>query len=180
MGHHENYGGEKQSDMQPPFLVGKKVSLRALTLDDATVEYLAWLNDAEVLRYRGPKAFPTTMLGLRSWLESSTNDLRLAITAEGNHVGNIALNTINWLHGHAELSIMVGVSGRGFGTEAIHLLSDHGFRSMRLHRIWAESQNPAFNAIMKKLGWVHEGTKREAFFVDSKHIDIECWGKINR
>jgi len=171
---------EKQAVMQPPFLVGRKVSLRALTLDDATDEYLAWLNNAELLRYRGPKAFPTTMLGLRSWLEGSSADLRLAVTAEGRHVGNIALNTINWLHGHAELSIMMGVGGQGYGTEAILLLSDHGFRSMRLHRIWAESPNPAFNAIMKKLDWTHEGTKREAFFIDSKHIDIECWGKVNR
>src|SRR5690606_11546907 len=90
------------------FLTGPRIALRALSVEDATPEYLQWLNDPEVLRYRGPKAYPTNMDSLRSWLERDTPDMRLAICVEGRHIGNIALNSILWHHGSAELSIMIG------------------------------------------------------------------------
>ena len=49
---------------------------------------------------------------------------------------------------------------------------------MRLHRIWAESPNPAFNSAVKALGWSHEGTKRQTFLLDGQLVDVECWGLL--
>ena len=77
-------------------------------------------------------------------------DLHLAICLRENdlHVGNISLNSVQWVHRHAELSIMVGDKsqwGNGIGTEAIGILTGHGFKSMGLNRIWTESPNPGFN-----------------------------------
>ena len=167
----------------PGFGVGQRVFLRALGEGDATPAYLDWLNDSEVLRYRAPKGFPSTMTSLRRWIEGipDRGDLVLAICDrhDGRHVGNISLNDIRWIHRSAELSIMMGakdVWGRGYGGEAIDLLSTHGFRAMGLHRIWAESPNPAFKSVVRRLGWQHEGSKRKAFLLDGSFIDIECWG----
>ncbi|MGI9422332.1 MAG: GNAT family N-acetyltransferase [Hyphomicrobiaceae bacterium] len=164
------------------FLVGGNIALRGLEPDDASEAYLAWLNDQEVLRYRGPKAFPTTMSALVQWIESlpARGDLVLAIitNADGKHVGNIALNSIMWPHGSAELSILIGDKnawGKGVGSEAITLLTMHAFKSMGLRRIWAESPNPAFNRIVENLGWHKEGIKRQALLVDGIHSDITCW-----
>ncbi|MBL8700135.1 MAG: GNAT family N-acetyltransferase [Alphaproteobacteria bacterium] len=172
---------------QPPFLTGERLVLRPLVAADATRDYLAWLNDAEVLRYRAPKALPTTMPQLRAWIASlpGRGDLVLAIrTKRGDrHVGNIALNTILWVHRSAELSIMLGAAdarGRGYGREAIALLTAHGFASMGLNRIWAESPNPAFNRAVASLGWRREGLKREALLVDGKLVDVVCWSILAR
>jgi RimJ/RimL family protein N-acetyltransferase len=169
------------------FLKGKKVVLTPLGRSDATADYLAWLNDLDVLRYRAPKGFPTTMAQLETWIDSlpSRGDLVLAIRVieDLRHVGNIALNTIVWLHRSAELSVMIGakeVWGRGYGAEAIVLVTAHAVATMGLHRLWSESPNPAFNRAMRKLGWSHEGTKREAFFVDGGFVDFECWGLLDR
>ena len=68
--------------------------------------------------------------------------------------------------------------GRGYGAEAIAAVTRHGFSAMGLHRIWAESPNPAFNRAVERLGWTHEGTKRAAFFVDGGFVDVECWGVL--
>jgi RimJ/RimL family protein N-acetyltransferase len=172
---------------QPPFLVGERLVLRPLVAADATREYLGWLNDPAVLRYRAPKAFPTTMPQLRAWIASlpARGDLVLAIrTRRGDrHVGNIALNTILWIHRSAELSVMLGAQdarGRGLGREAISLLTDHGFGSMGLNRIWAESPNPAFNRAVRSLGWRKEGVKREALLVDGVLADADCWSILAR
>lgn len=169
------------------FLEGKQIVLSPLGRSDVAPEYLAWLNDAEILRWRAPKAFPTTMAQLEAWVEAlpSRGDLVLAIRATDNHrhLGNIALNTIQWVHRSAELSIMIGAKdiwGRGIGTEAIALLTGHGFAAMGLHRIWSESANPAFNAAMTKLGWTSEGRKREAFLLDGIHTDFICWSVLER
>lgn len=169
----------------PSFLQGKTLILRPLSVDDASDAYLAWLNDAEVLRYRGPKAFPTRRADMERFLEriQGGGDLHLAICLieGGTHVGNLSLNAINWPHGHCELSIMIGARdqwGKGLGREAIALATRHAFQSMGLRRLWAESPNPSFNAAVKRLGWVHEGTKRQAFLLEGGHVDIECWGLL--
>lgn len=169
------------------FIDGERVFLRTLVPEDASESYLHWLNDPEVLRYRGPKAFPSSIEDLRRYLESvpTRGDLHLAVCerATKRHIGNVSLNNILWVHRHAELSIMIGVRDawkKGYGRETIALLTDHGFRNMGLNRLWAESPNPAFNACMHHLGWSHEGTKREAFLLDGRFVDIECFGILAR
>jgi ribosomal-protein-alanine N-acetyltransferase len=169
------------------FLQGERVALKPLGQSDISPEYLSWLNDADVLRYRAPKAFPTTIAQLEQWVASipSRGELVLSIRAResGQHVGNISLGTILWTHRSAELAIMIGakdVWGKGYGTEAITLLSKHAFESMGLHRLGATSPNPAFNASVRKLGWTAEGVRREAFFVDGKFVDFESWGLLEQ
>lgn len=169
------------------FLQGKSVNLMPLGASDVSSDYLAWLNDPEVLRYRAPKSFPTTMAQLEAWVAGlpSRGDLVLAIRSreDGRHVGNISLGSIQWVHRSAELSIMIGakdVWGNGFGFDAIGLLTEHAFKAMGLHRLWAESPNPAFNATVKKHGWTQEGVKREAFLLEGAFTDFICWSILER
>lgn len=164
------------------FIETPRLILRGLRPEDATDAYLGWLNDPDVLRYRGPKAFPSSRESLESYLVglAGRGDLMLALCLkeDGRHIGNIALNTVLWVHRSAELSLMIGAKdawGQGYGREAIHAVCRHGFLSMGLHRIWAESPNPAFNASVRALGWTREGTKRQAFLLDGELTDIECW-----
>lgn len=168
---------------QPPFLIGERLILRALTPADASEDYLAWLNDPAVLRYRAPKAFPSGEGSLRAYLDSvpGRGDLHLAICLKdgGRHIGNLSLSSIQWVHGTAELSIMIGaqdLAGGGYGREAMALVTAHAFRSMGVRRLWAESPNPAFNRSMERLGWVKEGVKRQALLVDGDYADLTCWG----
>lgn len=170
---------------QSPFIQCGAIDLRALTVDDVSQPYLDWLNDPEVLRWRGPKAFPKVISDVEDYVGSvgGQSQLVLAIedTATKRHVGNIALAHIQWVHRNAEINIMIGDSdarGRGFGGIAIKGLAAHAFNNMGLHRVWAESPNPAFNATVAKLGWTKEGLKRQAFLVDGCLVDITCWSLL--
>lgn len=174
----------KRVAKEQPFLRGKLIYLRPLTPDDVSNDYLAWLNDPEVLRYRTSR-LPTTRRQLVSWVKNPTPPDRLVFAVRLNkddrHVGNISLAKIEWTHRSAELAIMIGakdVWGRGVGTESIQLLAAHAFKAMGLNRLSAESANPSYNRAMKKLDWTHEGTKREALFVDGRHVAVECWGLL--
>jgi RimJ/RimL family protein N-acetyltransferase len=175
----------EQPMIQPPFLEGEKVRLRALVVADVSEDYLAWLNDPSILRHRGSKGYPFTLAEIKRYIDTipERGDLVLAICERetGRHVGNIALNTILWIHRSAELSIMIGakdVWGQGLGKETIYLVTCHAFESMGLNRLWAESPNPAFNGAVKVLGWTHEGTKRQAFLIDGRFVDMDCWSMM--
>jgi len=169
------------------FLRGRLVELMPLGAADVSQAYLEWLNDKDVLRFRGPKSFPTTMAQLKDWVAGlpARGDLVLAIRAgsERKHIGNISLNDISWGHRSADLAIMIGakdVWGHGYGADAIATLTTHAFRTMGLHRLSAQSPNPGFNAAVKKLGWRHEGTRREAFLLDGEFADVDSWGILAR
>ncbi len=167
------------------FVNGKNIFLRKLSMNDANENYLKWLNDPEILRYRGPKAYPSNMEDLLSFIKhaQSSKDLCLAICLKktGKHIGGISLTSINFIHRTAELSIMIGEKsewGKGYGTESITALSRHAFLSMNLNKLWAESPNPSLNAILKKLGWSHEGTKKEMFLIEGEYVDVEFYGLL--
>lgn len=160
-------------------LRGHRVILCPLLREFASDEYLAWLNDPDVLRYRAPKSRTMSWEDMVAWLDEVPDDSRrFAITVDGRHIGNISLDGIQQHHATADLGIMLGakdVWGKGYGKEAIEVLTQFGFGQLGLHRISASSPNPAFNAIMRSLGWEHEGTAREAFLCEGQHIDIERW-----
>ena len=165
------------------FLNGENTFLRKLSMEDATDKYLGWLNDPAVLRYRTSKAYASNMEDIRDFIKCAqvSKDLFLAICLKSTnrHIGGISLAPIDFIHRAAALNIMIGEKsewGKNYGKEAIAALSKHAFMNMNLNKLWAQSANPAFNAVVKKLGWVHEGTKRKMFLLDGEYIDVECYG----
>lgn len=168
------------------YLEGDTVRLRTLTIEDASEDYVDWLNDPIVSRYRGARGgAKATLADVQDYIESifDRHDVVFAIRElrTGRHIGNIAFNSIHPAYRNAELSIMIGAHdlwGQGYGKEAMELLTQHGFEVLKFHRIWSESPNPAFNAAMKSLGWTREGIKREAFLLDGKFVDFQCWSVL--
>ena len=63
--------------------------------------------------------------------------------------------------------------GRGYATDASHMIIDYGFRELGLHRISAAigPDNHASIAIVKRLGMVREGTIRHHVFTNGAWRD---------
>lgn len=163
-----------------------RIYLRRLSGADALEHYLDWLNDKEVQRYTRRRGSTSSMEDLRLFLRhaETTTDYHLAICLKDSHkhIGNISLNSIDARNKSAELSIMLGDRsewGKAYGREAVELLTQFAFLELNLHRVWAESPNPAFNKLMLHCGWTREGIKREAFLFEGKFIDLECWSRLS-
>ena len=165
-------------------LTTDRLSLDPLRPDDVVDDYVSWQNDPEVLRYRARRT-PLTGDDLRQYIASLPSSDRVFAIRErstSRHIGNIALNSVLPFHGTGELSIVIGARdawGKGYGREAIAAVTKFGFGELGLRRIWAESPNPAFNRIVADLGYVHEGTKRQALRVAETYVDLECWGLLS-
>jgi len=69
--------------------------------------------------------------------------------------------------------------GKGFGTEAAHLALALAFEQLGVHRIEAlvEPSNERSLALVRKLGFTHEGLLRERI-LDEHWIDTEVWSLL--
>ena len=167
--------------MYRPFLVGEKVYLRALEESDISEEFLNWLNDLEVTRYLETGKFPSTPASVQDYLkrfQASTTDLGFAIVDRETeqHIGNVTLNRINWIHRTADTGLMIGRKdfwGKGLAFESWSLMIEYAFNRLSLRKIIAGAlvDNVASVKVLKKLGFKEEGVFRQEAFVDGKYLD---------
>ncbi|GIH19227.1 GNAT family N-acetyltransferase [Rugosimonospora africana] len=160
-----------------PTLVGKRVRLRPVREDDATV--VAAL-DPETLRLTGTHRIPD-LEALRRWyggLAVHDDRLDLAIVEQGSdtYVGEVVLNELDADNLSCGFRILLAGPrhfGRGLGTEAARLMLAHAFESVGLHRVELEVYgfNPRARHVYEKVGFVTEGAKRQALRWDGAWVD---------
>lgn len=147
-----------------------------------------WLEDEEVVRYGG---VVKTISQYRGEVERYINKLldnpncRLfgIYLDNNNYIGNIRLD-IEWVWRVGTISILIGDKdqwGKGYGTEAINLITDFGFNTLGLHKIEAgilENNNGSIKAF-QKAGFEIEGRKKHNRFNMGKYVDVIMMGKVN-
>lgn len=72
--------------------------------------------------------------------------------------------------------------GKGIVPEALNKIIEYGFNEMDLHRIAAEVEdnNPASIAVLKKLGFVYEGTLKECEIKEGRFINLEIYALLKK
>lgn len=163
------------------FLAGEKIYLRPLEKADLNDNYLAWLNDPEVTRYLETGVFPTTLQDLERFYESVTgsrSQVIFAIVARKSHqhLGNIKLGPIDWIHRRGTLGILIGEKkfwGRGIGQEATRLMVDYAFARLNLNRVTlgVVAEHESAVRCYEKVGFKVEGRGREDIFKDGEYKD---------
>jgi RimJ/RimL family protein N-acetyltransferase len=163
--------------MQNPFIVGDKVYLRPLEVEDADA-FVPWRNDKEIRQYMG-RTSPTNRIRGRERLEqcyiSDQNiHLGLALKEMDRLIGAIGLYHISMTHRNAELGIIIGDKScwsKGYGTEAMKLILEYGFDQLNLHRIYLFVLDFNTRAIRayEKVGFRREAVFREHWYKDGEH-----------
>lgn len=168
-----------------PTLVGERVTLRPFTVAD-TEAMLEIISDPDVQRFTG-SVISSTQLGAampidqaRDWYGSrSTQDDRLDLAvvdrASGAVVGEVVLNEWDPDTRSVNFRTLIGPAGRdrGLGTEATRLVLAHAFEALGLHRVSLEvlDFNPRARRVYAKVGFVHEGTRRQVLRFDDEWVD---------
>jgi|HubBroStandDraft_6_1064221.scaffolds.fasta_scaffold141215_3 ribosomal-protein-alanine N-acetyltransferase len=163
------------------FVQGSRVYLRPLERDDLNARYLSWLNDPEVTRYLEVGTFPTTNRDLEKFYDEVTgsrNQVILGVVDKksGQHIGNVKLGPIHWIHRCATFGIIIGDKkfwGRGAGLEATTLMVEYGFNRLNLRRIdlGVFADHDAAVRCYEKAGFKVEGRMRESLFRDGRYVD---------
>jgi RimJ/RimL family protein N-acetyltransferase len=159
---------------------GTKTRLRALEQEDLP-RCVRWFNDPELRRFLVMR-YPLSMAEEERWWASrlqqeQTGDHALAIEAEdGTHIGNIGLHNIEFENGRAMLGIAIGEKaywGQGYGTDAIQAMLNWAFGYLNLHRVYLTvyAYNERAIRCYERCGFRHEGTMRQARYVDGQYHD---------
>jgi len=174
--------------MNPTFLKGKNIFLGPLSKDDNLEDYATWLNSQETTLYMGSGRFPVSIDSLKDYISSYQDSkegmlLGIFLTTNSKHIGNITLHQIDWLNKFAEIGIIIGNEesrGKGYATEAIHLVVEHAFNKMNLRKVYAgmihgnETSKTAFEAV----GFKVEGVLRKHFYLNGKYLDCYRMGLL--
>ena len=176
---------ERSSDHHP-FLEGQRIILRPLSVKDISSTYHSWLNDPEVNRFNSHAIFPYTKGELLLYVKSVSRDRSKVILAiidrkTDKHIGNVALQSIDWVGRSAELAILIGEKtqwGKGIGVEVGKLIVNYGFNRLGLHRIWCgtSSDNIGMQKIAERTGMKREGVRRDAMFKNGRWVNIIEYG----
>lgn len=170
---------------EKPTLTGELVVLRPVSEADAE-----WLlgTDAESLRLTGTHG-TTDVEALRSWYRTRVDhddriDLSILERPTGRWVGEAVLNELDPANRACGFRILVARErdyGRGFGTETTRLLLAHAFDTVGVHRV--ELEVYAFNSrarhVYEKVGFVLEGTKRDALRWDGAWVDAHLMAMLS-
>lgn len=170
------------------FLTGAQIYLRILNEQDIEGNYAMWLNDPEITHFNSHGRFPMTVDKLKKYVkESYISDTILVLAVIDNetdkHIGNISLQSIDWINKSAEIAFLLGEKkywGKNIMFEAGSLLIDHGFKMLNLHRIYCgtSSENIGMQKLANKLGMIKEGQRKDALFKNGKYLDVIEYGII--
>ncbi len=152
--------------------------------DGATLN--RWQNDPAIrdliMGFRGPVPIETTA----AWIEAArdqnlTARALFAIRQHGALKGVVQIHSIDWMHRTGILGLYIGdpaERGAGLGFAASTLMIDYGFYGLDLQRVWLEviAPNVAAQRLYERLGFIREGTLRQAYQLDGVRHDIVLYG----
>ncbi len=168
-------------------ICGKRIRFRALERPDLA-RCQQWLNDPEVIEGL-IHIVPLSSLDEDHWFEQAmrrepeSRPLAIEVQDGGDwrYVGNIGFMNLEWPARCAEFGIFIGdksLWNKGYGSEAVELLLQHGFQTLNLNRIYLHvfSNNPRARRSYEKAGFVLEGTLRQAVYRHGQYLDMLVMG----
>ena len=163
-------------------LIGDRIYLSPQGISDEEIEtFTKWLNDFEVTDYTGRTSNVTTISGEKDYFDVTLKDtdrrqFSIVSINENKLVGTVGLEHINWVERSAILGIFIGEEdfrSNGYGTEAIRMLLEFGFKYLNLHSIRLDllSVNERAHKCYLKCGFKDTGCSREQIYLNGKYYD---------
>jgi len=171
------------------WIAGERVVLRAWERDDVQLRWEAdQTADPTEMRLRDWHEPPRSLAAREQEFEAAIAEpdesaVALIIEAEGRAVGDINLFEIDVRNRRASIGLSIWRQedrGRGYGTDAMRALLGWAFREYNLHRVElsVDPANAAAIRVYEKLGFAHEGRRREAHYTGGAFVDDVMMGLL--
>lgn len=146
------------------------------------------LSDPDIIKYYGISfdSLEATkeQMNWFSNLEKEETGIWWAICSLDNKIfyGAGGLNSLIKEYKKAEIGfwLLTDFWRKGIMKEAMPLICNYGFESLKLHRIegFVDSENINCKSAMNKLNFQHEGTMRDCEIKDGRFISLDIYAKI--
>jgi diamine N-acetyltransferase len=169
-------------DGTQPLLAHGSVYLRPAEREDLPL-FVRWLGDARTARTLAIIS-PLSQALEERWFEDLLDHhgrdrwhFVICRVEDDRPVGAINMHEFDVRNGSTALGIAIGDpddTGQGYGSDALRALVAFGFGELRLERIWLDVYdfNERARHVYERVGFVHEGTLRRAFFRGGVHRDV--------
>lgn len=159
-------------------LEGNKIYLSPINKEDYSV-FTEWINNLENSIRLGNSTTTFSAQAEINFLEKASlqNHIFFVITKNDDKViGSCSFYIVDHLHQKGELGIFLGEpfeKNKGYGSEAVQLLVEYGFKILNLHSIMLKVFSFNVNAIhvYEKIGFKRCGVRREAYLLNGKWYD---------
>jgi RimJ/RimL family protein N-acetyltransferase len=170
---------------------GNLVRLRPPEREDCPL-FVSWLRNPDLRQYITIRYVSGAME--ERWVEGLLDDscrnppgrlhFVIELLTSSEPIGVVALDNINWRDRDAEVGIIIGnpeLWGLGYGSDALLIMLDVGFRWYNLHRIhlYVVHTNKRAIRTYEKCGFHKEGCLREAAFIDGRYQDLLVMSILN-
>jgi RimJ/RimL family protein N-acetyltransferase len=170
-----------------------QIYLNKLTKNDATQEYVDWMNSHEINQYLESRFVEHTIKSISDFIDiinsgNSSVLFGIFLSENSKHIGNIKIGNINDYHKYADMGLIIGDTnhhGKGYGTEAIKEATKYAIKQLDLNSITAGmyAQNKGSYYAFKKAGYSICGTYKNRWLVDDEYYDgyeLEFVKNINK
>ena len=146
------------------------------------------INDKDIYRNTCRIPYPYTPEHAKAWINRCKNsakkkkktEVNFAIDINGKVIGGIGLRDIT--SHKAEIGYWLGKKywGKGIATKAVQLITNFGFKQLKLKRIYAHifSKNKASARLLEKNNYKREGLMRKYYLKNGKLLDAALYAKI--
>ena len=163
-------------------LIGERIYLSPKsTSDEAVQKFTEWMNDFQITDYTARSGQIITLSKEIEWLENSAKNTEnksfdIIDIKDDKLIGTIGLERFDWIARSAVLGIFIGdkdFRNNGYGTEAINLLIEYGFKYLNLHSIKLSllSVNERAHKCYLKCGFKDTGYSREQIYINGRYYD---------
>ena len=168
--------------------VDENIKLKTLLPNETSNKYVKWLNDYEVVKYTEQKYETHSFGKVSTFVEKkyvSPDEMLFGIYYLNEHVGNVKLGPINWLHLVAELSFFIGqkkVWGLGIASGAISRAVTYAFETLHLYKVNASyyEANVGSAKTLQKCGFVVEGQRINDLLFEDRRMNKILVSKTNQ
>ena len=159
-------------------IIGIKCFLSPIDINDFE-KFTEWLNDLEVTQNLSIYPVMINSKNEKEILEKLSNEHNYSIIdiSTNELIGNCGFIEMDHINQTGEIGIFIGNKiywNKGYGTEAMSLLIDFGFKALNLHNIMLRVYDYNKNAIKcyEKIGFNKIGMRREAMQVNLEKHNI--------
>jgi RimJ/RimL family protein N-acetyltransferase len=161
-------------------IAGERVYLSPINPADLEI-YTKWLNDREISDRLGDGCLMINLETEKKWIEDALKNgdhsYAIVLNETDELLGNIGLFEVKQMYGTATVGLFIGESenrGKGYGTEALKLLTGYAFDVLNLRNIMLcvyEFNEAAYKSYLKA-GFKEMGKRRKAYYLNNKYHDI--------
>ncbi|MGB0719153.1 MAG: GNAT family N-acetyltransferase [Bdellovibrionales bacterium] len=157
----------------------QSVIIKPLEPKDVSQDYVAWMNDPEVVQYTMQGGKPHTFEDVTAFVDAKMNahdEILFGIYVKSRHVGNIKIGPVDRDKKCADISYIIGNKeywGRGVSTQAVKDICEYGFKKFDIDIIKATvfSNNIASQKVLQKNGFRLERIKEKAYAFKGNRVD---------